>query len=166
MVGERVTSRAQRTARPMPPALAQLVLAAGHELEVVQGDARTAPAQVVELHVALDRAVLGLPRDDVGACPAMERVAVLIAPARGELATKHRVALGAHAITPSTRNASESMTWWCEMRRAWVRWEGDKPVIVETEHAIAARGDPLPSTVGRWPASGTLAGSRPPNSPP
>jgi len=78
-----------------------LCRAAGHELEVVQGDARTAPAQVVELHVALDRAVLGLPRDDVGACPAMERVAVLIAPARGELAAEHRVALGTHGARRS-----------------------------------------------------------------
>jgi hypothetical protein len=36
--------------------------------------------------------------------------------------------------------------WWCEMRRAWV-FDG---FVVESEQAIAARGEPIPSQVGAW----------------
>lgn len=40
--------------------------------------------------------------------------------------------------------------WWCELRRAWCRWDGEGVVVVETEHEIAARRGSMPSTIGRW----------------
>lgn len=49
------------------------------------------------------------------------------------------------------------MTWWCEMYRAWVRWQNDALVVVETEEALIARGEPAPRAVGRWIAEAVRA---------